>query len=385
MVTQTHVSKPSKPNSFDLLQDRIYAIRNRLLRSQKFQRTAAKQWVTRRIAQKRAREVFDLCAGFVYSQILLSCVKLGVFEALRAAPQTAQSLAIKLNLPLSSTERLLDAAVSLKLLERRSGDRFGLGPHGAVIEGNPGIQKMILHHQMLYADLADPISLMRGEISEPKLQAYWAYARADNPRDVSASGVADYSDLMGASQTLVAEDIIAAYPLNRHQRLLDVGGGDGTFLSAVAAQTKSVQLTLFDLPAVADRAAKSFAARGLNARIATVGGSFFTDPLPTGHDVISLVRIIHDHDDGPALEILKAAHKALAPGGTLLIAEPMSDAKNAETVGAAYFGFYLMAMGSGRPRTATEITNMLKTAGFQHVRTVNTPMPLQTGLLIATA
>jgi demethylspheroidene O-methyltransferase len=92
---------------------------------------------------------------------------------------------------------------------------------------------------------------------------------------------------------------------------------------------------------------------------------------------------VHDHDDGPALTILRAARQALPPGGTLLLAEPMSGTPGAEPIGDAYFGFYLWAMGSGRPRTAEELEALLREAGFNRVKEIRTRRPLLTRLLIA--
>ncbi len=156
---------------------------------------------------------------------------------------------------------------------------------------------------------------------------------------------------MGASQALVARDILDAYPLNPHAHLLDVGGGEGAFAVEAARSAPRLHVTLFDLPPVAARAERRFAAEGLAGRMTARGGSFH-EGLPHGADAVSLVRVIHDHDDGPALALLKAARAALPPGGTLLLAEPMAGTPGAEPVGDAYFGFYLLAMGSGRPRTA---------------------------------
>jgi demethylspheroidene O-methyltransferase len=105
--------------------------------------------------------------------------------------------------------------------------------------------------------------------------------------------------------------------------------------------------------------------------------------LPTGADAISLVRIVHDHDDSPAQALLAAAHTALAPGGILIVAEPMAGTPGAEPVGDAYFGFYLLAMGSGRPRRVEELRAMLREAGFTAVREPKTRRPLLTRVLIA--
>jgi demethylspheroidene O-methyltransferase len=126
-------------------------------------------------------------------------------------------------------------------------------------------------------------------------------------------------------------------------------------------------------------------AAGLSARTTVRGGSFLADPLPDGADVASLVRVLHDHDDAAAMRILLAARAALARGGVLLVAEPMSGTRGAEPIGDAYFGFYLAAMRSGRPRTSEELATMLKTAGFRDVREVPTRTPLIVRVLVATA
>jgi demethylspheroidene O-methyltransferase len=191
---------------------------------------------------------------------------------------------------------------------------------------------------------------------------------------------------MAASQTLVAAEILDAYPLGRHRCLLDVGGGDGSFAAAAAAHAPHLRLMVFDLPSVADRAVARFAAKGLSSRSTAVGGNFLRDPLPVGADVISLVRVLHDHDDASVAHLLRASRDALPAGGSILIAEPMAGTPGAEPVGAAYFGFYLLAMGGGgRPRTGQEIACMLQAAGFHSVRPVPTSIPLITSLIVAKA
>jgi demethylspheroidene O-methyltransferase len=142
-------------------------------------------------------------------------------------------------------------------------------------------------------------------------------------------------------------------------------------------------VVLFDLPAVAERARLRFEREDLAERAQAVGGDVMRDPLPSGADVASLVRVIHDHNDEAALTILRAVRQALPPDGTLLIAEPMSGTPGAEPVGDAYFGFYLLAMGSGRPRTASELREMLGEAGFNQVREVPARRPILTRVMVA--
>jgi demethylspheroidene O-methyltransferase len=194
--------------------------------------------------------------------------------------------------------------------------------------------------------------------------------------------VAEYSVLMSASQPLVAREVLDAYDFGRHRVLLDVGGGEGTFLQAVARQAPSLRLMLFDLPAVADRAQARFAAAGLLDRASAHGGDFFADPLPAGGDIVSLVRVAFDHPDERVLALLRNVRRALSDGGTVLLAEPMAGVPGAEAMGDAYFGFYLLAMGRGKPRTAAELSGLMEQAGFTAVRSLPTRLPLQAGVLV---
>ena len=254
---------------------------------------------------------------------------------------------------------------------------------GAALLGNPGALAMIAHHDALYADLADPVALLRGE-RHTRLARFWPYASGVDI-DVASGSVAAYSDLMSASQPLVAHDILAAYDFSRHRRLLDVGGGDGTFLRQVAARAPDLELMLFDLPPVADLAQRAFATAGLSKRARAVGGDMWRDTLPPSADVASLVRVLHDHDDDAALDLLRRVRRALPQGGTLLIAEPMVTGRDDRRVGDAYFGFYLLAMGSGRARTPGEIAHMLAASGFTRVRQLAMPRPMLCSALTATA
>jgi demethylspheroidene O-methyltransferase len=367
------------------LADRLHAFYERLVSDPRFQRWASAFPLTRPVARRRARGLFDLCAGFVYSQVLLACVRLDLFDILAAGPLDLATLASRLQLSPDAARRLLEAAVSLDLVSRRSGGRYGLGAHGAALRANPGIAAMVEHHALVYRDLADPVALLRGTRDATGLGGYWPYSRADDPRGLTAEQVAGYSQLMSASQPLVAGEILDAYPLDSHKCLLDVGGGEGTFLRHVADRAPHLRLMLFDLPQVAARATMRFAESGLGARATAYGGDFRRGPLPAGADIVSLVRVLHDHDDESVLAILRSVRAALPAGGRVLIGEPMAQAAGAKTVGAAYFGFYLLAMGQGRARTVAELGALLKATGFGNIQEKQTNMPLQTGVLVADA
>ncbi len=371
------VLRAGRPMHRESLRDAWRRRRDRLLADARFQRWATAFPFTRSIARLRSRELFDLCAGFVYSQVLYACVTLGLLRRLLEQPQTPAELAPAVGLPLERLQRLLGAAAALGLVETRGAGRIGLGVLGAALLGNPGVEAMIRHHALLYADLADPVALLRGGAAAAGgLSAFWGYASATDPAALSREAVLPYSRLMTESQQFIADIVLAAYPFERHRRLLDVGGGEGNFALAAARKVAPLQVALFDLPQVAAQAQARFHAAGLGERASAHGGNFLRDELPLGADLITLVRVVHDHDDDKVRTLFGAARRALPAGGVLLIAEPMAGAPGAAPMADGYFGLYLLAMGSGRARHFEELRGMLRAAGFTDVRRHKTSNPL---------
>jgi demethylspheroidene O-methyltransferase len=327
-------------------------------------------------------------AGFVYSQVLFAGVKLGLFERLATAAHTAAEVARACGLGEEAALRLLQAGEPLGLTERLNAgagepERWSLGRNGAVLAGNEGLRALVLHHSALYADLYDPVALLRQGRGDTQLSRYWGYARAAEPGALPDADVAPYSAVMTSSQALIARQVLDAYPMGPHSHLLDVGGGEGAFVLAALARHPHLLATVWDLPAVAAAARGRIAQAGLETRARAAGGDFKRDALPSGADLATLVRVLYDHDDAPAAALLAAVRRALPPGGTVLVAEPMSQAAGAERMGAAYFGVYLWAMGSGRVRSAAEHGALLQAAGFVEVREHATALPVQTSLLSA--
>ena len=364
--------------------DRLHAAYTSAIADPRFRRFAARFPLTRPIARRRAQGVFDLVSGFVYSQVLLACVRLDLLSLLAEGPKTVETLAARTGLPVEGMQRLVDAAIALKLAARARDGSIRLGSVGAPIAGDVGIAALVEHHALFYADLRDPVALLRdGARDDGELARYWPYCANRSGEGYAPERVAAYSRLMATSQTLIASEVLDAFPMRRHRRLLDVGGGEGAFLAAALNRWPQLHGFLFDLPPVAERARGRLAAQGLASRTVAVGGSFLRDPLPVGADLISLIRVLHDHDDDSVRTVLAAVRAALPADGQVLVAEPMSGTPGAETVGDAYFGFYLLAMGRGRPRSAARIGELLVEAGFARPRLIPTAMPMQTSVVVA--
>jgi demethylspheroidene O-methyltransferase len=362
------------------------ARRNRVFASPRFQHWAARLPLIKWIARSRADAAFDLLAGFAYSQVLRAYVESGLFDILKDGPLSAASIAPRLGLSESAALTLLRAGRPLMLSEEPAPDHWMLGEQGAVFASNPGVQAMVRHHRLLYADLADPLALLLADRAEPTaLSRFWTYAGALHGATERGEDTAEYSELMAASQHFVADEVLASVSFRDVRHLLDVGGGHGAFLKHIGTAWPHLQLGLFDLPEVAATGAEVLGSALGATRISAHPGNFFSDSIPQGYDMVSLIRILHDHDDAPAQGLLANIRRSLAPGSRLLIAEPMAQIPGAEPMGEAFFGLYLWAMGSGRPRSPAEIIAMCRTAGFAAARPVATAQPVNASVIIAHA
>ena len=340
------------------------------------------RWLTRR----RTRKLFDLMAGFVHSQVLLGCVRLDLFRTLHQAPASLTELARRTGLAPAVLQRLLLSAVALGLLEHRSQSRFGLGPLGVPLAQHEGIAQMIEHNHLLYQDMQDPLQFLNNAWSGGMAE-YWPYAHEKPvPAPPDLDKFTRYSQLMAASQGFVVQEILSSYFFDEHRCVLDVGAGQGRFVGELAAHAPHLKFKMFDLPPVLDLARDGLKAKGLSERVTLHPGSFRDDPLPEGADLITLVRVAHDHPDAVVRQILQKAHAALPVGGVLLLAEPMAqpdeEAGQPSASADAYFHFYLLAMGAGRLRTPKELQSLMEEAGFTHVERLPNAMPIHARILL---
>lgn len=363
---------------------RLRLWRNRQIAKPGFRRLIARLPLFRRIADRNASALFGLMTGFVHSQILFAGIRLGLYEALLTRPADPASLARQLGLTPERMGLLLAVNADLGLTIEAAPGLWTLGDAGVVLASDPGLRAMVLHHDLFYRDLLEPDRLLAGTTRETELGRYWAYARSAEPGLLPPEAVADYSALMRESQAMMAACLLDAHDFGQYRRLMDVGGGEGAFLMAAGRRHPGLRLHLFDLPAVAERAADLLDSAGLAARATITGGDFVRDRLPAEADCVTLIRILCDHDDARVAAILANLHRSLRPGTRLVIAEAMRGPEAGARLSSAYFGLYFLAMGSGRCRSPAEIAGFLSAAGFRDIRTVTSPNRLIAGIMTAT-
>lgn len=365
--------------------DRFRQWKIRKIASPAFRRMALRNPLTRPTSNKHANALYAMTAGFVHSQILRACVELDILVQLYKSEASTQTLAVATGVPEDRLERLLRAAEALDLVSQLGSQPiWTIGEKGAVVATNPGIRALVMHHGDVYNDIADISGLLKDPEAETKTAKFWAYVdAASGPQDVERVDAARYSQLMRVTQDMVIDEVLACHSFAPYSSLIDVGGGSGAFITAAAKANPAMQIGLIDLPPVAAEARNALSAAPFADRLHIHGGSFFDSEIPKDADCYTLVRVLYDHGDDAAIAILKNIRKSMSPSDTLLIAEPMAGKSAGEKQAAAYFHIYLLAMRSGRCRSANDHFKLLKAAGFTRFSRVRTHLPVATGLITA--
>ncbi|SHE60989.1 methyltransferase [Streptoalloteichus hindustanus] len=198
----------------------------------------------------------------------------------------------------------------------------------------------------------------------------WDTERQDTMFDAADPLMAEFWEGLYSASRFTARALADAVDLGGFRRLLDVGGGYGAFDVELCLRYPDLRATVFDLDFVCETTRKKAAEAGLADRVEAVGGDFFVDDLPGGHDLLLLSMILHDWDEERNRAILRRCHDALEPGGQVMVCELLVDEDGTGPANAAMMSLNMLVETHGRNYTASEYGAWLREAGFEDVRTV---------------
>jgi SAM-dependent methyltransferase len=307
-----------------------------------------------------ADSILSLGRGFMESRILLSAVELDLFTLLAGDPMSAREVAAARNAGLRGTTILLDALAGLGFLVKQDGAyRCSEDVASLLSRDAPGsVAPMLMHSVALWRRWS--------ELTEVVRRGTPAQAAAPEHRERERGA------FIGAMHTIgrrMAEEVVVAIGPGPARRLLDIGGASGTYTQAFLEASHGLQATLFDLPPVVELARRRLGGTGLLERITFVAGDFYTDELPGGHDLALLSAIIHQSNAEQNVELYRKAHRALVPGGRLVIRDHvMSPDHTRPARGAVFAVNMLVGTEGGRTYSFEEIQEGLESAGYVRVR-----------------
>jgi SAM-dependent methyltransferase len=158
--------------------------------------------------------------------------------------------------------------------------------------------------------------------------------------------------------------LLRQYPWGSSSSLVDVGGGTGTFLSAILRRYPHATGVLFDLPCMVARAIPEVSELERLGRCRVVGGSFFeAEDLPLGAHTYILKAVLGGWNDDDATKILSVIRRNVRPGARVLILEPMLNHGCGVGRGDSV-QLYSLALYGGRLRSADDYRSLAKTSGF---------------------
>ncbi|MBG0832784.1 VOC family protein [Planomonospora sp. ID67723] len=317
---------------------------------------------------------WELISSYMPAQILYVAAELDLAAHLAGGERETAELAAATGTHAPSLRRLLRALACLGLVTETVPGRFTLTEAGDLLkDGSPGsfrAMARLICGPDLWASWGLLIDSVRtGEPTWERVTGFPAFEWT--ARDPEGSAI--FNRAMSENTRRVAPGIIAGFDFARFGTLVDVGGGDGTLLSAILRAVPDLRGVLFDLPSGLAEAERNLA--GLRDRCETVSGDFF-EAVPQGADAYLLKSVIHDWDDERATAILRACHAAMGPQATLLVLEPVLPERidSPAATGIVMSDINMLVATGGRERTEAEFRALLTGAGFGSV-TVTGPFP----------
>jgi hypothetical protein len=169
-----------------------------------------------------------------------------------------------------------------------------------------------------------------------------------------------------AFSAATAASLAANYDFSRHRRLLDIGGGTGSFLLAVLRRHPALRGTLFELPGACDVARRRLAGEPEGVRIDVVEGDLVSDPLPPGHDVLLLANTVHVLSAVHNLDLLRKLRVQASPGTHLLLVDLWMDSGHTQPPAAPLMsGEFLIISGEGQTYAEDDAEAWLHETGWR--------------------
>jgi len=310
-------------------------------------------------------KILKMAQGFMESRILLSAAELNLFTLLSVKPLTLKEINDKINGDAKALTTLLDAVAAIGLLQKKDNAYF-CEPDTAkyLTDDSPAtVLPMVLHASSLWTRWARLTNLAKGAPQPAQDINFLRHGK-------------ELEAFIGAMHSIgepMARQIVSEINPGNAVSLLDVGGGSGTYTIAFLRAVPELEATIFDMPPVIEMARTRLAGAGLIDRVKLIGGNFYSDELPVGHDLVLLSAIIHSNSPEQNLDLYIKIFRALNPGGRLLIRDHVMDPNRVRPINGAIFAINMLVGtpdGGGGTYTYDEIASALTEAGFADIRLI---------------
>lgn len=309
------------------------------------------------------------------AQAIYTATKIGIADALRDGPLTAEAIAQRVGASADGVNRLLRMLVSRGVFTQQADGRFALNGLADALRADvpDSARGLVLFW-------ADPLhwehwgqlcySVRTGSSSVEELRGKPMFDWLTDVPDFASV----FNDAMTSVSDMESPPVLAVYDFSSFGTIVDVGGGYGRLLAAILQKWPQTRGILFDSDSVVVGAPEVLDVAGVSDRCSVVDGSFF-ESVPSGGDAYLLKHIVHDWGDDESLQILRNVRTAMTDDAKLLIIESVVPDDNREHLSKLLDLEMLVVGGTGRERTESEYAELLSKAGFRHTRTVASAGP----------
>jgi SAM-dependent methyltransferase len=319
--------------------------------------------------------LLGVSSGYWRGCALQAAVRLKIFSIIGQQQKNSALIADEASTDARATELLLDALSAMGLLKKTgliySNTDFS---KTHLQESSPGYMgHIILHHHHILDGWAQ---LDKAVCTGKKIDKR-SYG-ADIERESFLLG------MFNLAQGL-APQIAASIDLTGRKRLLDLGGGPGTYSIHFCKENPDLEAVIFDRPTTEPIAAKVVASYDLSDRISFEGGDFNTTVLPkNSFDVAWLSHILHSNSYEECEKCIQKTANALTPGGLLLVHDfILNSVKDGPEFPALFSLNMLVGTDEGRSYSDREITSMFEQAGLSQITQHNFRAPNDSSIISA--
>jgi SAM-dependent methyltransferase len=318
--------------------------------------------------------IFQLLSSHMTAKYLFVANEMRLFETLAQRPMTLEHIAERTGVPQRTMRILVDALVATGFLERRD-QLYCNGP----------VTATFLSGSTTAPDLR-PVLRLWNHIVYPQ----WLQLEESLRTEQATLGFADFTREQERIFSVGVEALTArsayalatTYHFGRHQRVLDLGGGTGSFLFAALKHHPGLAATLFELPATAALVRQRLAEMPEAPAVQILEGNFLEDPIPQGYDAVILANVMHLFSPGHNRTLLQRLRTTVPPGARLLLVDFWTDTTHTQPVFAALMaGEFQIVSGEGDVYSTEEVFAWLHDSGWLPIE--HKPLAGAASLIIA--
>lgn len=318
--------------------------------------------------KKNLESILKAAKGFMESQILLTAFELDLFNLIGENIKSAKEIS-KVT---GSSERgiaiLLDALAALGFVTKNE-EVYANTPIGLrhLVKDGDDYRGATLAHILRMRDMWLRLSQAVKTGTSPRTPGESLVSNRERNR----SFILAMRDSGRTNAGIIAENL----DLSAYRRLVDLGGGPGTYSIEIIKRFPDIRSTLVDLPLTLEVAAEVIADEGMSDRIELKECDFFSHPdsdIGSGYDVALVSNVLHIESEDRNRKVLKNVFGAMAEEGMIIIHETIIDESRISPPDRALFAVNMLVHTErGNCYTFSEIKSWLEDAGFENIEFVD--------------